>query len=140
MEPKRLHPGAVLENGATLEGGAIFSLNNHVQKKKAILAPLFFSVRHLKISVHSRRTVVTWLSLAFHFSSLGTIIGLVCPFPIQEITLGPMGRELQNPQLSKTKPNQPQGGPGDFFNLIFLYPCQLEVLCLFKQIGQKTAM
>ena len=25
MEPKLLHPGAVLENGATLEGGAIFS-------------------------------------------------------------------------------------------------------------------
>ncbi len=23
MEPKRLHPGAVLENGATLEGGAV---------------------------------------------------------------------------------------------------------------------
>ncbi len=30
MEPKRLHPGAVLENGATLEGGAVFSRNNHV--------------------------------------------------------------------------------------------------------------
>ncbi len=30
MEPKRLHTGAVLENGATLEGGAVFSPNNHV--------------------------------------------------------------------------------------------------------------
>ncbi len=30
VEPKWLHPGAVLENGATLEGGAVFSLNNHV--------------------------------------------------------------------------------------------------------------
>ncbi len=26
VEPKWLHPGAVLENGATLEGGAVFSL------------------------------------------------------------------------------------------------------------------
>ncbi len=26
VEPKRLHPGAVLENGATLEGGAVFFL------------------------------------------------------------------------------------------------------------------
>ncbi len=26
VEPKRLHPGAVFENGATLEGGAVFSL------------------------------------------------------------------------------------------------------------------
>ncbi len=26
MQPKRLHPGAVLENSATLEGGAVFSL------------------------------------------------------------------------------------------------------------------
>ncbi len=24
MEPKRLHPGAILENGATLEDGALF--------------------------------------------------------------------------------------------------------------------
>ena len=24
VEPKRLHPGAFLENGATLEGGAVF--------------------------------------------------------------------------------------------------------------------
>ncbi len=29
VEPKRLHPGAVLENGATLEGGAVFPPNNH---------------------------------------------------------------------------------------------------------------
>ena len=29
MEPKRLHPGAVLEDCATLEGGAVFSLNNY---------------------------------------------------------------------------------------------------------------
>ncbi len=27
MEPKRLHPGPVLENGATLEGGAVFSFS-----------------------------------------------------------------------------------------------------------------
>ncbi len=27
VEPKWLHPGAVLENGAALEGGAVFSLN-----------------------------------------------------------------------------------------------------------------
>ncbi len=26
VEPKRLHPGAILENGATSEGGAVFSL------------------------------------------------------------------------------------------------------------------
>ncbi len=26
VEPKHLHPGAVLENGATLEGGAVFPL------------------------------------------------------------------------------------------------------------------
>ena len=26
VEPKWLHPGAVLKNGATLEGGAVFSL------------------------------------------------------------------------------------------------------------------
>ncbi len=26
VEPERLHPGAVLENGATLEGRAVFSL------------------------------------------------------------------------------------------------------------------
>ena len=30
VEPKRFHPGAVLENGATSEGGGVFSLNNHV--------------------------------------------------------------------------------------------------------------
>ncbi len=30
VEPKLLHPGAVLENGATSEGGAVFSLRNHV--------------------------------------------------------------------------------------------------------------
>ena len=30
VEPNWLHSGAVLENGATLEGGAIFFLNNHV--------------------------------------------------------------------------------------------------------------
>ena len=34
VEPIRLHPGAVLENGATSEGGAVFSLNNHVRKKR----------------------------------------------------------------------------------------------------------
>ncbi len=57
------NPGAVLENGATLEGGAVFSLNNHVKggtkivpgvelsyvpwngsRGGAVLAPLFFSV------------------------------------------------------------------------------------------------
>ncbi len=27
VEPKQLHPGAVLENGATLEGGAVFPLS-----------------------------------------------------------------------------------------------------------------
>ncbi len=36
MEPKRRHPGAVLENGATLEGGAVFFLNNHVKEKKRL--------------------------------------------------------------------------------------------------------
>ena len=30
MEPKWLNPGAVLENGATLEGGAVSSLDNYV--------------------------------------------------------------------------------------------------------------
>ena len=25
VEPKQLHPGAILENGATLEGGELFS-------------------------------------------------------------------------------------------------------------------
>ena len=33
MEPKRLHPGAILENGATLEGGAVFSLIIMFRKK-----------------------------------------------------------------------------------------------------------
>ena len=34
MEPKRLHPGAVLENGATLEDGAIFPLIIMLRKKQ----------------------------------------------------------------------------------------------------------
>ena len=35
VEPKRLHPGADLENGATLQGGAVFPLNNHVYKNSS---------------------------------------------------------------------------------------------------------
>ena len=33
VEPKRLHPEAVLEKGATLEGGAVFSLIIMFSKK-----------------------------------------------------------------------------------------------------------
>ena len=33
VEPKWLHHGAVLETDATLEGGAVFFLNNHVWEK-----------------------------------------------------------------------------------------------------------
>ncbi len=37
MEPKWFHPGAVLENGATLEGGAVLlSLIIMFEKKKTI--------------------------------------------------------------------------------------------------------
>ncbi len=35
MEPKQLHPGAVLENGATSEGGAVFFLNMIIKGKTA---------------------------------------------------------------------------------------------------------
>ncbi len=35
MKPKRLHPGVVLENGATFEGGAVFFLLITFRKKMA---------------------------------------------------------------------------------------------------------
>ncbi len=37
MEPKQLHPGVVLENGATLEGGAVFSLIIMFEKNSTTL-------------------------------------------------------------------------------------------------------
>ena len=57
VEPKQLPRGAVLEIGASLQGGADFFLNNHVPQVElsygrtngstcgAVLAPLFFSVQ-----------------------------------------------------------------------------------------------
>ncbi len=50
MEPKWLHPGAILENGATLEGGAVFSLIIMFRKQTAPpceVAP-FWPVLHYK--------------------------------------------------------------------------------------------
>ncbi len=35
VEPKRLHPGAVLENGATSEGGAVFFSLNFLDKNSS---------------------------------------------------------------------------------------------------------
>ena len=56
VEPKQLHPGAVLENGATLEGGAIFFLNNHehcVRKSRRF----FISSVAMMLTKHNGSTI-----------------------------------------------------------------------------------
>ncbi len=37
VEPKQLHPEAVLENGATMEGGAVFSSIIMFRKEMALM-------------------------------------------------------------------------------------------------------
>ena len=63
MEPKGLHPGAVLENGATLEGGAVFFLNNHVLTRMVCMT--FFFLDEISSTFEDGTKIVPWVELSY---------------------------------------------------------------------------